>query len=176
MQVNLRNETAIKSHSSRRRTQISVPSSDQLIVSLDRNRVKHFNGYDSNQEIYISDNNEVSLTFLTSSSKTSSDGKNFELILTAFVAANGSGECGDRNIWFNCGDNRCVRKSLVCDGVGNCVTNEDESQGLCDKWFAKNKELFWTLFVIGWAISTFFIILTVVVCLLYRRLCFIMCF
>lgn len=143
-------------------------------MSLDRNRVKHFRGYDSNQEIYVNDKNEMSITFVTSSSKTSSYGKNFELILTAFSMANSSGQCLDQ--WFNCGDNRCLRKGLMCDNVSNCVTGEDESQSLCDQWFAKNKQLFWTLFVIGWAISTFFIVLTVIVCLIYRRLCFVICF
>ena len=176
MQINLRNETMVERHSSRRRPQTTVQSSDQLILSLDQNRVKRFTAYDFTEEIYVNDKNEVYITFLTTSSKSSSFGKNFELIFTAFSPTDKSGECADQNDWFNCGDNRCVRKNLICDNVSNCVSNQDESEGQCGKWCTKNKELFWTLFVIGWAISTFFIILTLIVCLLYRRLCFVICF
>ena len=177
-QVNLRNETFVENSSTKRRkgqNNPSIQTYDELTLSFD-NHVKSFTGSDFEEQLYSSDINEVLITFVTSSSKSSTFDKNFELILTAFQMTGSGEQCIDRKDWFNCGDNRCVQKSLICDNITNCLSNEDENESLCGKWCSKNKQIFWTLFIIGWAISTFFIVLTLIICLLYRRLCFIICF
>ncbi|CAG2171416.1 unnamed protein product [Oppiella nova] len=158
--INLRTNLSPENHSNKRVTNFTPK--DELIISLDRNSVKSFTGEDYDETVYSSDRNEVLLTFITSSSKNATFGKNFELIFTAFMFTDSSNGCDDHNDWFNCGDKRCVQKSLICDNISNCVAAEDESDNLCGKWCSKHRQVFWMLFIVGWAISTFFIILTLI--------------
>jgi len=174
-QINLRKSSVVENQIINKK--INSPVNDELIINLGKSGTKSFNGSDFEEAIYAtdSDKSDVLVTFLTSSSKESTKGKNFELIFTTYSSTDSNDQCvGDKN-WFNCGDQRCVRQNLVCDYINNCVSSEDESDHECGKWYASHKQLFWAFFITGWAISTFFIILTLILCVTCRKKVFTFC-
>ncbi len=147
-------------------------------MTLDKSDIKSFTGSNFDESTYATDSekSEVLVTFLTSASKESTIGKNFELIFTTYSSVDENGRCVGENEWFNCGDQRCIHQNLVCDHINNCVSSEDESDRECGKWYASHRQLFWALFITGWAISTFFIILTLILCIVCKRKVFSFCF
>ena len=49
----------------------------------------------------------------------------FDILFTVYEKANSTGGCPNKK-WFDCGDNICVARSLVCDGNKNCPNGNDE--------------------------------------------------
>jgi hypothetical protein len=51
----------------------------------------------------------------------------FELIFTAFIPLT-PGESCPQPFYYDCGNRRCIREALRCDGVNNCGHSEEEDR------------------------------------------------
>lgn len=137
---------------------------DEFAIQINKNTI--FNGTSTpTTKSFMTESPDDIITLTMMTVKESTKIKNILIYFTSFIwtvnktcpSANGYGV-----EWFKCDLKYCIYHNFQCDSIANCINESDESDRSCGQWYFKHRSLFWSLFILGWAIALFFLILSLI--------------